>query len=128
QWALLSRGVAHHGVPMLRHGHAGFGAGVLYDYLLAPAWWAHGTVSGYTTAKYINAAVMTAALFPAYGLARLFVRRPAAVAVGVASAAIPSLVYVGLLIPESLAYFWATLTCWLVGRALIRTTRRTAGA
>lgn len=119
QWALLSRGVAHHGVPTLRYAHAGFGAGFLYDYVLAPAWWAHGTVRGYSAAKYINAVVMTASLFPGYALARLFVSRPLALVAGVATAAIPALVYVGLLIPESLAYFWSTLTCWLVARALV---------
>ena len=47
----------------------------LYAYFLAPAWWLGASSPGYAAAKYLNAAVMTATLFPAYGLARLFVPR-----------------------------------------------------
>jgi hypothetical protein len=118
QWAELSRGVAHHGVPQLRGQDQGFSS--LYEYVLAPAWWAGSTSSGYAAAKYINAAFMTASLFPATALARLFVTRRVALACGVATAAIPSLAYTGLLIPESLAYFWSTLALWLIGRAALR--------
>ena len=121
QWAEESRAVAHHGVLQVRGAHAAFSS--LYPYVIAPGWWLSGTSGGYAAVKYINAAVMTASLFPAYALARLFVTRPAALAVGIATAAIPSLAYVGLLIPEPLAYFWSTLTLWLVARALVRRTR-----
>ena len=65
----------------------------LYSYFLAPAWWAGATAPGYAAAKYLNAVVMTATLFPAYGLARLFLARRAALLVAVATAAIPSLAY-----------------------------------
>ena len=122
QWASLSRGVAHHGVPELRLERAPFDS--LYTYLIAPAWWLGATAPGYAAAKYINAVVMTASLFPAYALARLFVPRWAAIACGVATAAIPSLVYTGMLIPESLAYFWSTLVLWLLARALLNRSRR----
>jgi hypothetical protein len=121
QWAGLSRGVAHHGHPQLRLQEQGFSS--LYPYFLAPSWWLGATASAYAAAKYLNAAVMTASLFPAFALARLFVPRWAALACGVATAAIPSLVYTGLLIPEPLAYFWSTLTLWLVARALMVRTR-----
>jgi hypothetical protein len=121
QWAGLSRGVAHHGVPELRLERAPFGS--LYTYLIAPAWWLGATGPGYAAAKYINAAVMTASIFPAYGLARLFVPRRAAIACGIATAAIPALVYTGMLIPESLAYFWSTLALWLLARALLTRSR-----
>jgi hypothetical protein len=126
QWAGLSRGVAHHGVPELRNQPASFGS--LYTYLLAPAWWLGRTAPGYAAAKYINAAVMTASLFPAYGLARLFVPRRAAIACAIATAAIPALAYTGILIPEALAYFWSTLALWLLARALLVRTRWTVGA
>jgi hypothetical protein len=122
QWASLSRGVAHHGVPELRLERAPFSS--LYTYLIAPAWWLGATAPGYAAAKYINAVVMTATLFPAYALARLFVPRWTAIACGVAAAAIPSLAYTGMLIPESLAYFWSTLVLWLLARALLMRSRR----
>jgi len=122
EWAEQSRGVAHHGVPQLRGQDVPFKS--LYAYLIAPAWWASTTSGGYAAAKYINTVVMTASLFPGYALARLFVPRLPAIACGVATAAIPSLAYVGLLIPEPFAYFWSTLALWLLARALMRPTRR----
>lgn len=121
QWASQSRGVAQHGVEQLRGQGVPFDS--LYAYLIAPAWWLHSASSGYAAAKYINAIVMTASLFPGYALARLFVSRVPALACGVATAAIPAVAYVGLLIPEPLAYFWSTLTLYLIARALLRPSR-----
>ncbi len=121
EWAGRSRGVAHHGVPQLRLHDVSFSS--LYEYLIAPAWWLGATGRAYAAAKYINAAVMTAAIFPAYALARLFVPRVAALACGVAAAVVPALVYTGMLIPEPLAYFWSTLALWLLARALLVRTR-----
>ena len=121
QWAGLSRGVAHHGRPELRSQAQAFTS--LYPYFLSPAWWVGSTGSGYAAAKYLNAAVMTASLFPGFALARLFVPRWAALACGVATAAIPAFVYSGMLIPEALAYFWATLALWLLARALMLRSR-----
>src|SRR4051812_22811939 len=123
EWAQRSRGVARHGVEQLRGQDVGFSS--LYAYLIAPGWWASSTSSGYAAIKYLNAVVMTASLFPAYLLARLFVPRWAALACGVATAAIPSVAYVALLIPEPAAYFWSTLALWLLTRALVRPSRRT---
>lgn len=122
QWANLSRGVARSGVPELRLAHQSFSS--IYEYLIAPAWWAHSTSAGYAAAKYINVVVMTASLFPAYALARLFVPRYAAIACGIATACVPALYFSALLIPEPLAYFWAALVLWLVARALMLRTRR----
>ena len=121
QWAELSRGVAHTGRPELRSQPAAFHS--LYTYFLAPAWWLGATSKAYAAAKYLNAAVVAAALFPAYGLARLFVARPAALVVALATAATPAVAYSGMLIPEPLAYFWSALTLWLVARALLRPSR-----
>jgi hypothetical protein len=126
EWAGLSRGVAHHGIPELRLQHELPKS--LYEYLIAPAWWAHSTSTGYAAAKYIGTAAMTAALFPAYALARLFVPRWPAIACGVATAVIPAFYFTGLLIPEPLAYFWSTLALWLLARALLFSTRRSAVA
>src|SRR4051794_2772247 len=124
EWAQRSRGVARHGVEHLPGQAGGFNS--VYSYLIAPGWWASTTSGGYAAIKYLNAVVMTASLFPAYALARLFVPRRAAIACGIATAAIPSVAYVGLLIPEPAAYFWSTLALWLLARALITPTRTTA--
>jgi hypothetical protein len=122
EWAGLSRGVAHHGVPELRLHHAHFTS--IYEYMIAPSWWLGATSKAYAAIKYENAAVMTAALFPAYALARLFVTRTASIACGVAAVAIPAVFYTGLIIPEALAYFWSTLALWLLARALLAPSRR----
>ena len=98
----------------------------LYPYFLAPSWWLGATGPAYTAAKYLNAVAMTATLFPAYALARLFVTRWPAICCALAAAAIPELAYTGVLIPEPLAYPWSTLTLWLVARALLNPTRRAA--
>jgi hypothetical protein len=123
QWAELSRGVAHTGRPELRSHPAALHS--LYTYFLAPAWWLGATGKAYAAAKYLNAAAVAASLFPAYGLARLFVARPAAYVVALAAAATPAVAYAGMLIPEPLAYFWSVLTVFLVAQALRRPTRAT---
>jgi hypothetical protein len=121
QWAELSRGVAHTGRPELRSHPAGLHS--LYTYFLAPAWWLGATGKAYAAAKYLNIAAVAASLFPAYGLARLFVSRPAAYVVALASAATPAVAYAGMLIPEPLAYLWSVLALFLLARALRRPTR-----
>ena len=68
---------------------------------------------------------MTATIFPAYGLARIFLPRPPAYLAAVASVAIPSLALTGVLMPESLAYFWSALVAYLLALALLRPTRWT---
>ena len=118
KWSLLSRSIAHTGRPEIRENAAPVSS--LYSYFLAPAWWAGATAAGYAAAKYLNAVVMTATLFPAYGLSRLFLTRRPALLVAIASAAIPSLALTGVLMPESLAYFWSTLALYLIARALLR--------
>jgi hypothetical protein len=120
-WSLLSRAIAHTGHPQLR-GHPA-PAHSLYAYFLAPAWWAGATGPGYAAAKYLNAVIMTASIFPAYGLGRFFLPKTYAFVAAVAAAAIPSLALTGVLMPESLAYFWSTLTIYAGARALMRPTR-----
>jgi hypothetical protein len=127
KWAELSRSVARTGHPQLRMQDAPFDS--LYTYFLAPAWLFRSTETAYAVAKYLNAAVVTATLFPAYGLARLFAaRRSVALGVAVCVAAIPAVSYASMLIPEPLAYFWSTLVLWLLARALLRPTRVTIAA
>jgi hypothetical protein len=126
QWAALSRGVAHTGRPELRSHPAALHS--LYTYFLAPAWWFGTTGKGYAAAKYLNVCAAAATLFPAYGLARSFVGRGAAVVVAFAAATTPAVAYAGMLIPESLAYFWSALVLWLVARALLQPRRATVVA
>jgi hypothetical protein len=124
QWAALSRGVAHTGRPELRSHPAAFHS--LYTYFLAPVWWLGATAKAYAAAKYLNAAAAAASIFPAYGLARLFVPRVAAYVVAIATAATPAVAYAGMLIPEPLAYLWSALVLFLLARALVRPTRSSA--
>src|SRR6266540_2918840 len=50
----------------------------LWTYVLAPAWLIDNLHAAYATVKYLTVIVMTATVFPAYGIARIFVgRRPA---------------------------------------------------
>jgi hypothetical protein len=120
-WSLLSRAIAHTGHPALRGQPAPVRS--LYAYFLAPAWWAGATGPGYAAAKYLNAVVMTASIFPAYGLGRLFLPKLHSFVAAVAAAAIPSLALTGVLMPESLAYFWSTLAIYAGARALLRPTK-----
>ena len=121
KWAMLSRSIAHTGHAMLQGTSASFGS--LYSFFLAPAWWAGASAPSYAGAKYLNAIAMTASLFPAYGFARMFLPRPAALFAGVGTAAVPALAYTGLIVPESLAYFWSTLALYLLARALMQPAR-----
>jgi len=90
----------------------------LYTYLLAPAWWIHGVESAYSAAKYIGVVTMTCTLFPAYGLARLVVGPRPALFAATASAAIPAFLYASMFVPEPLAYPYATLSLFLIAKAL----------
>ena len=60
---------------------------------------------------------MTAAIFPAYFLARLVVSRPYAIFAAVGAAAAPALSYSPFLVDEPLAYPAATLAFLLIARA-----------
>jgi hypothetical protein len=116
QLAQLSRAVnetghaARRGQPYTFH--------TLYTFVLAPFWWFHKVATAYAAIKYVGVLVMTSAVFPAYFLARLVVRKPAALFAAAATAAIPSLAYSSFLIEEPLAYPWATLCLFLIAKAL----------
>jgi dolichyl-phosphate-mannose-protein mannosyltransferase len=112
----LSRAIAATGHPALRGEPHGFET--LYAYLIAPVWWLHSTSAAYALAKYIGVVVMSASLFPAYFLARMLVRKPAALLAGVLTASAPALAYSSFVVIEPLAYTWSALTCFLVVKAL----------
>jgi hypothetical protein len=70
----------------------------------APVWLLHSMPQAYAAAKLLNAAVMSAAVFPAYWLARRVVRPTYALVVAAATVATPAMVYHGYLMSEALAY------------------------
>jgi hypothetical protein len=114
--AQLSRAVAATGRAARRGAAASPES--FYSYLIAPAWWIHDTGTSYGVIKAIGVAVMTASIFPAYGLARMLVSRRPALLAATAVAAIPALVYTSLLALEPLAYAWTVLCFWLIVKAL----------
>ncbi|HEV8687540.1 MAG TPA: hypothetical protein VGQ84_09705 [Gaiellaceae bacterium] len=118
--AQLSRAVAEtgetarRGVPYPVH--------ALYPYVLAPVWWIQDVGQAYATAKFLNVLLMTAVLFPTYGLARMVVSRPWALFAATGAATIPALYYSAMLIEEPLAYPWAALSAFLIAKALAHRT------
>lgn len=116
EYAQLSRAIAETGEPALRGEPQGDVS--LYTYLLAPVWWISDTQTAYTAAKYLGVFVMTSALFPAYGLARMLVPRWPALFAGVATAAVPMLAYSRLIVTEVLAYPFAALCFFVAAKAL----------
>ena len=76
-------------------------------------------------AKLIGVLTMTAAIFPAYALARLVVSRAWALAAATVAVAAPPLAYAPYLLDEPLAYPISTLALWAVATAVARPSRRT---
>jgi hypothetical protein len=112
----LSRAIAESGEPARRGvPHTGLD---LYAWMLAPAWWIDDVGQAYGAAKYLNVLVMTAAVFPAYGLARMVVSRPWALFAAAGAGMIPGLYYSSMLVEEPLAYPWAALAAYLIAKAL----------
>ena len=121
EFTQLSRAVADTGTATYRDGApAPFPS--LYVYLAAPAWWLGSVADSYEAIKTLGALLMTAALFPAYGLARLVAGRWLSVAAAAGTAAAPALVYGPFLVDEPLAYPVATLALFLIARWLARPT------
>ena len=127
EFAQLARSVAETG-ELARRGEPLTGQFSLYPYLTAPAWLFGDTSTGYETAKLIAVLAMTAALFPAYGLARLVVSRPAALLAALGATMIPAYAYTSVLVEEPLAYPWATLCLFLAARWYLTPSRRSFAA
>lgn len=117
----LARSIADTGHPARRGVPYGFHT--LWTYLMAPAWLIHDVQRAYDTIKYMGTVVMTASVFPAYGIARMIVGRWPALFAATAAVSIPAIAYSSILVEEPLAYFYSTLCLYLVLRALIRPTR-----
>jgi hypothetical protein len=121
QLTQLSRAIADTGHAARRGEPYSFTT--LWSYVLAPAWLIDNLHLAYATVKYITVIVMTATVFPAYGIARLLVGRRPALFVAAASAAIPAVAYSSMIVEEPFAYFWSTLSLFLILRALLTPTR-----
>jgi hypothetical protein len=123
EFTQLSRSIADTGRPTLRGGEPPKGVS-LYAYLAAPAWWFDRVEDAYGAVKLLGVLLMTAAIFPAYALARFVVTRPYALFAAVATAAAPALTYSPFLVEEPLAYPVSTLALFLIARAGITPTGR----
>jgi hypothetical protein len=121
----LSRAIADTGHAARRGEPHSFNT--LWTYILAPAWLIDNVHTAYATVKYLGVLVMTATVFPAYGIARLVVGRRPALFVAAASAAIPALAYSAMIVEEPLAYPYSTLVLFLILRALATPSRRWVG-
>src|SRR5712691_5570859 len=117
----LSRAIADTGHAARRGDPYSFTT--LWTYVLAPAWLIDNLHAAYATVKYLTVIVMTATVFPAYGIARLLVGRRPALFVAAASAAIPAVAYSSMIVEEPFAYFYSTLALYLILRALITPSR-----
>ena len=114
----LARSIADTGHPARRGVPYGFHT--LWTYVMAPAWLIDDAQRAYDTIKYLGVLVMTATVFPAYGIARTIVGRWPALFAATASVSIPALAYSSIIVEEPLAYFWSTLCLYLIIRALQR--------
>jgi hypothetical protein len=124
-YAKLSQSIAAgHGLA-IRGEHFFFPA-PLAPLVQAPAWLLGSMTDAYAAAKLLNAAVMSAAVFPAYWLARRIVRPSFALLTAAAAAATPAMVYHGYLMSEALAYPVFLFTVAVLARAVAQPSRWTA--
>ena len=118
----LARAIAHTGEPA-RRGVPYPDTPSLVAYVLAPVWWLGSAAQSFAAAKEILVLAMTAAIFPAYGLARMVVSKGYALGAATAAVAVPALAYSPILVEEPLAYPIATVALWLIARSLERPSR-----
>jgi hypothetical protein len=102
-YAKLSQSIAA-GYGLAIRGEHFFFPAPLAPLVQSPAWLLGSMTDAYAAAKLINAAVMSAAVFPAYWLARRVVRPSYALLTAAAAVATPAMVYHGYLMSEALAY------------------------
>ncbi|HET7571935.1 MAG TPA: hypothetical protein VFJ77_04615 [Gaiellaceae bacterium] len=91
----------------------------IYTVLTAPFWLLHGVAAPYAAIKYVQVFAMASVIFPTYLLARLVVRRRAALFAAAGAAAIPSLAYSSYLVEETLSYPYAAWCCYFAAKACL---------
>src|SRR2546423_3264263 len=121
-YAKLSQSIAAgHGLA-IRGEHIFFPA-PLASLVQAPAWLLHSMREAYGAAKPFNAAVMSAAVFPSYWLARRVARPSFALLTAAAAVATPAMVYHGYMMSEALAYPVFLVAVVVLTRALTAPSR-----
>jgi hypothetical protein len=126
-YAKLSQAIAAgHGLA-IRGEHFFFPA-PLAPLVQAPAWLFNSMTDAYAAAKLLNALVMSAAVFPAYWLARRIVRPSFALLTAAAAVATPALVYHAYLMSEALAYPIFLVAVAVLAKAVAEPSRRMAVA
>ncbi len=124
-YAKLSQSIAAgHGLAI--RGEPFFFPAPLAPLVQSPAWLLHSMPDAYAAAKLLNAAVMSAAVFPAFWLARQIVRPSFALLTAAAAVATPAMFYHGYLMSEALAYPVFLLTLAVLARALAGRSNRLA--
>jgi glycosyltransferase involved in cell wall biosynthesis len=100
----LAKSFANTGHFLIRDVHHG-GYGVVYPLLIAPAWKIFGSVAdAYAAAKAIGSVVMSLTAIPVYFLARRVVGSIPALLAALLAVAVPSLMYTGTLMTETVFY------------------------
>lgn len=96
------------------HGIAWRGQGIglyswLYPVMLAPAFWLTSSVAGaYTGIHLLDSMMMSAVIFPAFLMARMYLGRLQSFVVALIAVSVPAMNYIGVIGTESLAYTTAT--------------------
>src|SRR2546426_10428963 len=124
-YAKLSQSIASaHGrsIP----GEPFFFPALLAPLVQAPAWLISSMPDAYAAAKLLNAAVMSAAVFPAYWLARQLVRPSFALLTAAAAVATPAMFYHAYLMSEAAAYPVFLIAVAVLARALAGRANRLA--
>jgi hypothetical protein len=118
-YAKLSQSIAAgHGLA-IRGEHFFFPA-PLAPLVQAPAWLLGSMPDAFAAAKLLNAAVMSAAVFPAYWIARQLVRPSFAYLTAAAAVTVPAFVYHAYLMSEALAYPVFLLAVAVLARAVVK--------
>ena len=112
----IARAIAETGQPARREISYHFTS--LVPWITAPFWWVDSVSSAFDAIKAFQALVMTAAVFPAYGIARFVVSPPWAWAAAMLSVMTPALAYAPVLKEEALGYTAAAAALLLIMRAV----------
>ncbi|MFL5919189.1 MAG: glycosyltransferase [Gaiellaceae bacterium] len=100
----LAKSFAATGHFLIRDVHHG-GYGVVYPLLIAPAWRAFAAVpDAYAAAKTIGSVLMSLTAIPVYFLARRLLAPPWSLLAAALAVAVPSMIYTGTLMTETVFY------------------------
>jgi glycosyltransferase involved in cell wall biosynthesis len=99
----LAKSFAATGHFLIRGQHHG-SFGFVYPLLISPAWKLSSVTDAYATAKVIGTVTMSLTAIPTYFLARRVVRPPASLLAAVLAVAVPSMLYTGTLMTETVFY------------------------